>query len=530
MKVLSCNLVGVQVVKIEIEVMITRGFSGLVLLGLPNDAARDIRERVRANLELLGLDVPSKRILVSIRSDTPLKSFRLPLSHLDFPVAAAVVLAFQKMKQKKNLNETLFSPVVEATPCDFFWGELGLNGDLKPSFGDELFDAFRIQQNGHFKMHLPPSMHPRHRIQKDPWLRFDRFQDWFKMLSNGSFESENVKTTRKETAVSADEISPTVSPCSVSEKNREVEKWMQFLEAYKGKPQFLLPFLVTAVGRHHLLLCGSPGIGKSFSARLIQSLLPPLRDEELPVIKLISEESGIPLRPFRSPHHSSSVAALIGGSSLKPGEATKAHRGVLFLDEFSEFQRNVLESLREGMETKKIELSKSLGSVSYPADFQMIAATNPCACGYLFHSAKACRCDPHQIRKYQAKFSGPILDRFCLYFTMDLFQQSEVQKKIEPLISLLECELKPEKKLIFVKHLMHQQSLKYGPSLEDSMWPKNWATWDKTFCNERERVKIAQLLVTIQKMFPGKWEAPSLWDALDPYRHLSFGVESGALA
>jgi magnesium chelatase family protein len=197
------------------------------------------------------------------------------------------------------------------------------------------------------------------------------------------------------------------------------ETFATTLKILARHPQLCVALLAAAAGGHHILVAGEPGIGKSFSFRKYQDLLLPLPRFKAVEAQLIHANESLTQQPFRSPHHSCTSAALVGGASLKPGEVTLAHHGVLFLDELAEFPRNTLEALREPLDTENVTLARAAGAVSYPARFQLCATTNPCPCGYHFSRKRPCRCNPAESRRYLQKISGPLLDRFPLQVWLD---------------------------------------------------------------------------------------------------------------
>ena len=257
----------------------------------------------------------------------------------------------------------------------------------------------------------------------------------------GKSKEENAKqTSRSEESVSLGEVAAhlngtqTLLPCEATFSQTENESLPDLCDV-KGQHTARLALEIAAAGGHSLLMLGPPGTGKSMLAQRLPSILPPLTDDELASVwalrSLVPQFSGClkqdTRRPFRAPHHSASSAALVGGGSdPKPGEISLAHKGVLFLDELPEFDRRVLEMLREPLESGEIHISRATRQATFPAQFQLVAAMNPCPCGYLGHPSKPCRCTPDSIKRYRAKISGPLLDRIDLTIEVPALTAAEL--------------------------------------------------------------------------------------------------------
>lgn len=392
-KTYSAALVGVSVEEVEIETAMGSGFSGLCLIGLPNEVVRDMRERVRAALEAAGYGIPARRVVVNVRFQSNVKLVRSQLSALDFAIAAGIIRAIVENDE----NETTDSYAAETK--HFFFGELELGGALRLSchplvvrqlllrYPDGVFFvAPNFQKLGRTCAHL---------------------SDWVAVRDDKSL---NESVSLENQSLKSDEV--------VQSQPKRLARICTTIEGLRSHPQLLIASLLSAAGRHHLLLAGEPGIGKSYTARKLAALLPPLRTQEHIDVQIIydgvSTHHDASTRPFRSPHHSLSMAGLVGGAQLKPGEMTLAHHGVLFLDEFAEFSRTAIEALREPLDAGAVSLSRAAGHVEYPAKFVLLAATNPCPCGYALSRKRLCRCLPGTKMKYQQKLSGPILDRFAM--------------------------------------------------------------------------------------------------------------------
>ena len=401
-KTFSCLLIGVEVITVEIETIIGSGFSGLNILGLNTDATRDMRERIRSALEYVGISIPAKRIVVNITPNEFIKNSRVPLSQLDFSVASCIIYALFNDHEK---NPKLLKPNNE-----FLAGELSLSGKLKEIQNPLIYQSILLKNDNHIQLCLPlKNLNSGVHFPENNTEYFDGIDDWFKKRKNLNTSKPSQAKVTNNTELKKELINDDFNL-------NDFEKTISLLIK---NPKLCVAILIAALGKHHILIAGEPGVGKSFSLQKIQNFLNPLNEKEMIEVKLIHSISSEVKRPFRSPHHSATSAALIGGSSLKPGEVSLAHNGILFLDELSEFSSSSLESLREPLDSGEVFISRSGGQIRYPAQFQLCATTNPCSCGYLFSKTKACRCNPKESRKYLQKLSGPLLDRFCMQVWVD---------------------------------------------------------------------------------------------------------------
>lgn len=426
----SCVLVGVEVHTIEIETVIGNGFSGLNILGLTSSINRDMRERVRSALESIGFPVPARRVVVNITPHNVLQLSRSPLSQLDFAVAASVIRA---LLEEQETDSPFHSPSQE-----FFAGELSLSGALKPLTDSLIYESLltRLPPDASICLaDFPEKTHPRFEY-------FSHLKDWVTARQSGTASSSLLPTH-------TDILSPSSSVDDLSEDL--ISHAEESISILLKNPKLCVALLVAAAGQHHIVLAGEPGVGKSFSIQKMRHLLLPLTESQRLDVKLIQPTFDSNQKPFRSPHHSSTSAALIGGLSLKPGEVTLAHNGVLFLDELAEFSRTSLEALREPLDSGQVALSRTHGNIIYPAKFQLCATTNPCPCGFLFSRKKPCRCNPTERKKYLQKISGPLLDRFPLQVWVT-HPDKEKEEKLDVFCEYL-LELKEKKALReFVRH------------------------------------------------------------------------------
>ncbi len=379
--VATVAFLGLEARAIEVQVQIAPGVPAFVVVGLPDKAVAESRERVRAALSAIGLALPPKRITVNLSpADLPKEG-----SHYDLPIALGLLGAMGVIDA-----ETLAAYVVV--------GELGLDGRVAPSPG-VLLAALHASERG-LGLVCPASQGP-----EAAWagtVEVIAAPDLLKLI--GHFKGgAPLPAPRPGTA----DLPPPGAD----------------LRQVKGQETAKRALEIAAAGGHNMLMCGPPGAGKSLMAACLPGILPELTPAEALEVSMVASVAGelsdgrlIRARPFRSPHHSASMAALVGGGlRVRPGEVSLAHRGVLFLDELPEFQRAVLDSLRQPLETGKVSVARANAHVTFPARVQLIAAMNPCRCGHLGDAALACSRVPRCAVDYQAKVSGPLLDRIDLH-------------------------------------------------------------------------------------------------------------------
>ena len=384
-KVNSSAIIGLTAVPVEVEVDISsQGLPSFTIVGLPDKAVEEAKERVRSAIKNTGAEFPAKRITVNLApADLPKEG-----ALYDLPIALGVLIASEQVKA--DISKFLFM------------GELSLEGKLRHTFG-ALPQAILAKEKKLTSFFLPEANAREAAIIKG--IEIIPLKSLHDLLNH--LTGKQIINKQKPTSLD-----------QISEEDFEFD-----MKDIKGQEQAKRAMEISAAGGHNIILKGPPGAGKTLLARTFPSILPkPTFDEAIEITKiysisgLLDKESLIIKRPFRSPHHTTSHIGLIGGSNIpRPGEISLAHRGVLFLDEFPEFPRHVLEAMRQPMEDGFVTISRASGRITFPAKFIMVAAQNPCPCGYLGDPQHECRCTTSEILRYQKKISGPILDRIDIH-------------------------------------------------------------------------------------------------------------------
>ena len=385
-KILSCTLNGIDGDLVECEADLTSGLPAFSIVGLPDAAVKESKDRIRAAIGNSGMRFPAKRITVNLSPADTKKTG----SHFDLPIAAAIAAAEKRLSYDRFKGMALL-------------GELSLDGRLQRVNG--ILPMLIVLSQMKVESVIIPhgNMNEAVLMEGMKIIPAKHLAEVMAFMEDGS-GLEAVKP-----APAYGEVGEDAFPCDYSEVYGQ-ENAKRALE-------------ISAAGNHNLLMIGPPGSGKTMLARRFPTILPPLDEAQaLEVTKIYSiaglmkNRSFIRTRPFRSPHHTlSSVSLTGGGNHPKPGEISLANHGVLYLDELPEFRRGALEALRQPLEDGKVTITRVQSTVTYPSNFILIASMNPCPCGYYGDSRHACKCSVHEIRRYMGRISGPILDRMDLH-------------------------------------------------------------------------------------------------------------------
>lgn len=398
-RVFSCAVIGLDGVIVEVEVDTGQGLPGMTIVGLPDTAVQESRERVQAAIKNTGLDFPRKRVVVNLAP----ASVRKEGPAYDLPIAIGV-LAMMGILPLPPLEKVLIV------------GELSLDGTVRHTRG--ILPMAALARENHFDQIIVPASDADEAalIPEIEVIPVQNLTDLYRHLI-------------RQQVITPHRISTPESP----------EPFIQTdFQEIKGQEHVKRALEVAAAGGHNMLMMGSPGSGKTLLARAMPAILPSLSIEEaLDVTRVYSVADMLPddtplirWRPFRAPHHTISHAGLVGGGNWPhPGEVSLAHRGVLFLDELPEFGPRVLEVLRQPIEDKVVTISRAQGTLSFPANFMLVAAMNPCPCGFFGDPTRPCTCAIGSIQKYQKRISGPLLDRIDIHIQVPRVEYEKLSDK-----------------------------------------------------------------------------------------------------
>ena len=440
-KLYGATLYGIDGCIITVEVDISQGLPVFDIVGLPNQSVKEARERVRAAIKNSGYEFPMRRIVVNLAPATIRKSS----AGLDLAIALGVLIASGQIKGRKANISALLNRCL-------FMGELALDGSLLPTFGTLAMSLAGLEAN---YSTIYTSVENGHTLKAIPNLTIygeSSLQDIIIVLEDQVKSNSNSKQVKrqKQPTKHINEVQIQVNNNSelqinydsdpqiycenqneiptdtMDNRNHNTTYDVDFGDV-QGQELGKRAMLISAAGHHHCIMIGPPGGGKTMMAERLPTILPPMTWNEMvevsriqDVIGLLGDKGLVRNRPFRHPHHTATLASMVGGGIQgRPGEVTLAHGGVLFMDEAPEFQRQVIDALRQPLESRTITINRSHGNYIYPASFICILAANPCPCGYYHDPHRECICSETMVKNYQQRLSGPIMDRIDLHIPVE---------------------------------------------------------------------------------------------------------------